>query len=194
MSHQIYTTPAVVLGVREASEATRTLTLYTRDHGLVNATAQGLRELKSKLRYNLQLFSWPEVSLVRGREVWRVVHVEAGELAAHREAVRLQLVARVAQLVLRLVAGEVAQPDFFEEFKSGAHFLERPFLTEAELVNFELIWVARLLRRLGYVEERPELAILFAFDDWLDAPLGLSVEEQQLSLDIINQALHHSHL
>jgi hypothetical protein len=123
-----------------------------------------------------------------------VVHVEAGELAAHREAVRLQLVARVAQLVLRLVAGEVAQPDFFEEFKSGAHFLERPFLTEAELVNFELIWVVRLLRRLGYVEERPELAILFAFDDWLDAPLGLSVEEQQLSLDIINQALHHSHL
>src|SRR3989344_5676480 len=74
MSHHIYETDAFVFSALPHGEASRYMVLYTREFGLVRAAAQGLRELKSKLRYSLQPFSLSVVNLVHGRSGWRIVN------------------------------------------------------------------------------------------------------------------------
>jgi len=73
--YRTYTTEAVVLGSRDAGEANKYYFLLTRELGLIHAFAQGVRELKSKLRYSLAELSYVKVSLVRGKEKWRLTSV-----------------------------------------------------------------------------------------------------------------------
>lgn len=196
MTHRIYTTEAIVLAVREAGEGTRTLSLFTPDLGLIFATAQGLRELKSKLRYSLQLFSLAKVSLVRGREVWRLVGAvpERGFMRPTVTPEVLSLVARVAHLTLRLIHGETAQSELFAGYKANLFFLNTPDLSSEQLRQAELLIVLRLLHRLGYIEARPELAPLLNFHEWDVAILDQVPSLETSVLRVVNQALQHSHL
>src|SRR3989344_2888382 len=118
MTHEIKTTEALVLATREVGDGTQILTLLTTDLGLIFARAQGLRELKSKLRYGLQLFSLANVSLVRGQETWRVTNSEPCESLAPEDSTKLILITRVASLLNRLVRGEEAHPELFGEYKN----------------------------------------------------------------------------
>src|ERR1700733_8051707 len=76
MSHRIYTTSGFVVESRPYGEAGKILSIFTRDLGMVNAAAQGIRLVRSKLRYHAQDFSLAKFSLVRGRDLWRVVGAE----------------------------------------------------------------------------------------------------------------------
>ena len=194
MAHKIKTTAALVLAAREAGDGTQILTLLTADLGLIFARAQGLRELKSKLRYSLQLFSLVNVSLVRGRETWRVTNAEPQTSFAFADDSRLTLAARSASLLTRLVRGEEAHPELFAEYKNGLDFLARNSLPVEPLRIYELIWVLRLLHRLGYIEKRRELSPLLDFSDWSAAVLVQPKAIQESAVEMINQALHHSHL
>ena len=70
--HAIHTTPGFIIGSRPYGEAGKMLSIFTRDFGLVTATAQGIRLERSKLRYHAQDLSFGSFSLVRGREFWRL--------------------------------------------------------------------------------------------------------------------------
>ncbi len=83
MSHVIYQTEGIVLGKRDFGEAERMLYVYTEKFGMVNAIAQGVRYVKSKLRYNLDLFAYGNFSLVAGREIWRITDAE--EIKSNRK-------------------------------------------------------------------------------------------------------------
>jgi recombinational DNA repair protein (RecF pathway) len=65
--------------------------------------------LSSKLRYNLEDYSFGTFSLVRGREVWRLTGAEKQELPEKLSLVR----ARVLNLVKRLVQGEEKNEKLF---------------------------------------------------------------------------------
>ena len=71
--HTIFETDCFVISSSPQGEANKQLDLLTRDFGLIRATAQGVRWLKSKLRYSLTDFSFTHASLVRGKEFWRVL-------------------------------------------------------------------------------------------------------------------------
>jgi DNA repair protein RecO len=194
MSHEIKTTEALVLAAREAGDGTQILTLLTADLGLIFARAQGLRELKSKLRYGLQLFDLANVSLVRGQETWRVTNSEPRHSLAPEDPVKLVLITRVAGLLNRLVRGEEKHPELFDEYKNGLVFISQTVLDSSQIRVYELILVLRLLHRLGYIEKRQELSPLLDFADWSESDLDQSRSVQGLIVEMINQALHHSHL
>src|SRR5665811_296695 len=72
VSYRIYTTDALILRSATQGETNRFYWLYTRDFGLVYATARGVRKNTSKLRYALQDYMYSSVSLVNGKRGWHI--------------------------------------------------------------------------------------------------------------------------
>ena len=70
--HHIYTTEAFVIHSAPQGEAGKFLLLFTKDFGMIGVMAQGIRLIKSKLRHHVQDYSYCMVSIVRGKEVWRL--------------------------------------------------------------------------------------------------------------------------
>lgn len=148
MSYSVYTTSGFILGSAPSGEANKVYALYTRDFGLVRASAQGVRHLKSKLRYNLGDFGRASFSLVRGRETWRLTGAVAEPAAeADRESAAMR--ARVLTLVKRLVQGEERNDALFAALESL--FGEGTRATGDDAA-FETLALARVLSALGYVD------------------------------------------
>ncbi len=102
--HHLYHTEGFVLGSQPFAEANKFFFVFTRELGMVGATAQSIRSLSSKLRYSLQDFDCLHISLVRGRE-WRVTNArehELGILFSARPEFRL-FRARIFSLLKRLL-------------------------------------------------------------------------------------------
>src|SRR3989344_4801484 len=109
MSHHIYTTEGLVLGSMPLGEANKYISIFTRDLGLIRASAQGVRSVSSKLRYGLQDFSQSTISLVRGKNVWRVTNALPYKnlfASFKNDESKFLLCTNVLSLVKKLVAGE----------------------------------------------------------------------------------------
>lgn len=148
MSYAIYTTRGFVLGSAPSGEASKVYSLYTEDFGLVAAKAQGARLLQSKLRYNLEEFSFGTFSIVRGKEVWRITGAEKNEEPREGRLLR----ARILALVRRLVHGEEANPELFNALLllfDGKGYAEKERATA-----FESLVLVLVLSSLGYIDAR----------------------------------------
>lgn len=156
MSHHTYTTEAFVLGAIDVGEGSRSLILYTKELGLLYGLARSVREVRSKLRYALQPFSLAEVSLVRGRDVWRVTGARpliSYYALLQRAPARQQTFLRIVALMRRLIRGEVPGEDLFTMLSQAFAFLAQEDLSGEELSLFECVVVLRLLSLLGYAAE-----------------------------------------
>ncbi|MBX4209073.1 recombination protein O N-terminal domain-containing protein [Candidatus Parcubacteria bacterium] len=110
MSYAVYNTRGFILGSGPSGEASKLYSIYTEDFGLVRAKAQSVRLLQSKLRYNLEDYSFSAVSLVKGREVWRLTGAENLSQRSNDLLIR----ARTLNLIRRLVQGEEKNEDLFD--------------------------------------------------------------------------------
>ena len=70
--YHIHHTEGIILGSKNFGEAGRYYFIFTRDLGMIYASAQGVRKMSSKLRYILQDFSYIKIDLVKGKDFWRV--------------------------------------------------------------------------------------------------------------------------
>ena len=142
MSYHIYTTTGLVLSERPLREADRVYSILTRDLGLVRATATGVRKSTSKLRGSLEPVTLADISLVRGKEYWRITSAQT----RRRVALKVALLRPLA-LLEKLVQGESAHPELFDAVEE---FLTHP---EPEGELFEPRFVATMLYHLGYLKE-----------------------------------------
>ena len=196
--YAIHTTPGFIIDSRPHGEAGKLLSIFTRDYGLVLATAQGIRLEKSKLRYYTQDYSVGTFSLVRGKEFWRLTSaagdaevVPQGATSAYAQ----QLTVRLALLLRRLLHGEESHAELFEVIKSCVDFLNRNDSISAEhLKTLESITVLRVLHALGYIGTDAELAGAIDSNvfnpEMLDALMG----KRSAINRHINKALRESHL
>lgn len=197
MSHHIYQTQCIVVGARDGLEANRTFFLLTEDLGLVAASAQGIRLERSKLRYALTEGAMLTVSLVRGREQWRVVGAVSNEHVwqVYRDnRIALTLFTRICALVVRLVPRDEAHGDVHALVTTLTESLKNlEYLTGERAIFLEGVVVARLLDMLGYFPKKEE------YRDLLAAPLTpelvdtMNVVRSAFIADI-NRALQASHL
>ncbi len=116
-------------------EADRTYTILTRDLGLVRASATGVRKEGSKLRGALEPLVLSEISLVRGKEYWRITSAEV-----LRSLAAAPTLARPLALLQRLVQGEEPHPELFDA-------------VEAHLGAQEETLASHILYHLGYLKE-----------------------------------------
>ncbi len=115
-----YTTKAFVLNEYEQGEADKVFKLFTREFGVLFALAKSVRKLESKLRFHIQKTKEINVTLVKGKELWRLTGVEAME-EMHKES------ASVCLLIERFVRGEIPQRKLFD------HMEEYLLLSESSL-------------------------------------------------------------
>ena len=147
MRHK-YATDAIVLSRTPVGEAAILVTLLTSELGLIRARAEGLRRPGAKLAHALQTLNESEVTLVRGKEGWRLSGALL-ERAWFRDLTRpaRSRAGRVAGLLLRLVHGEVSDPAlhaFLRDFIAAL-----PGQGEEEQDASECIAALRLLFLLG---------------------------------------------
>ena len=105
--------------------------VLTRDFGLVGAVALGARKEASKLRGGLEPVSLSKISLVRGKEYWRITSVEV---------IRRLKKTNPLSLLEKLVTGEASHPELFDTI-------------EKNIDADEIILVAKILYHLGYLKE-----------------------------------------
>ena len=130
MSYHIYTTKGIVLSERPIKEADRLYSILTRDFGLVRAHAIGVRKSVSKLRGSLEPVSLSTVSLVRGKEFWRLTSAEL---------IKSLKKSKPLELLEKLVVGEASHPELFDA-------------VEKYIESDETTLVSQILYHLGYLK------------------------------------------
>jgi len=132
--YAIYETEAFILESSGRREADRIFSLYTEEFGMIRASAIAVRKMQSKLRSHLTDFSLVSVSLVRGKETWRITSARR-VIDAPRHLIQPLL------LIKRLVHGEMAQPKLFSLLRDSY-----------EKKMPETFTVINILKELGYVD------------------------------------------
>jgi len=196
--YAIHTTPGFVIDSRPHGEAGKLLSIFTRDYGLVLASAQGIRLEKSKLRYYTQDYSFGNYSLVRGKEFWRLtsaMHDTNPRIARIPRIETQQLIARLALLLRRLLHGEEPHAELFQVIEACSDFLnQNESISIEQLKTLESITVLRMLHALGYIGKDAELNEV-KDSNALSAGMLTSLAGKRASMNQhINKALRESQL
>ncbi len=203
--HSIHTTLGFIIESRPYGEAGKILYIFTRDFGLIVATAQGIRFEKSKLRYHTQEYSFGTFSLVRGKEYWRLTSAaqSVSESGVEGDTMKIntgaryntyELIARLALLLRRLLHGEEAHPELFDCIRSCVQFIERTEISEEQLKTLESVTVLRMLALLGYIGKDPLINQEIKEGNFSIQLLETYKEKRMLLNQHINKALRESHL
>jgi DNA repair protein RecO len=200
MAHHIYTTPAFILESWPGKEADKFCALFTEELGLIRASAKGVRLQKSKLRYSLQDLSFSVVSVVRGKEFWRITNARQIDGLYDRYSGDKSIVysiARIFRLLSRLIPEEEKNPELFADLNAAFDFLsaaaEEHSFSRSEILAFEYIVVLHILERLGYLEKVATLE-RFVRAEWsLELLAELEAHKKQ-AIEAINVSIRNSHL
>ena len=201
LMHHVYHTRAFILGSQPFGEANTYVRLFTEDLGLIFALAQGIRRGASKLRYSLQDFSLTNISLVRGKDIWRITSVreDLASLPLLRnwpEAFHMS--ARILNLVGRLVDRDEKNESLFSIILNAYTFIQSELaqkkdLSHSLLPNLECITVLKIIHNLGYGKDEQQLSSFV--EENITENLIVSMNTyRSLALSVINNALTESHL
>jgi len=192
--HQIYHTEGIILESRNFGETGKYYSIFTRDLGMIYASAQGVRKMSSKLRFVLQDFAYVKIDFVKGKDFWRVTNAsktnKLEKISKRLET--FEVFANISHLLKRLLVGEDANEALFKDLISGLSVLEKS-KTANELRNIEIIIVLRILNNLGYIggSEIFKTLIKSPFEENLIFEIGKS---RAKILSEINKALRETHL
>ncbi|MBP6888386.1 MAG: recombination protein O N-terminal domain-containing protein [Candidatus Pacebacteria bacterium] len=142
MAIEKYTTEGVILESYDQGEHDRAFKVFTKDFGMIICHARSVRKLESKLRAHILPRSISLLTLVKGREVWRLT-------GAERKNLETPFVAEVVELLKRFVRGEGAHKSLYKRL------IELSALTQEydkEKVRLLIYYV--LLVELGYADGR----------------------------------------
>lgn len=192
MSYHLYRSKAILLGGYPLGEDSKFLSFLTEEYGLITALAQGIRLLKSKLRYHTDPFSVNDIELVRGKDMWRCTTLTPIATKKVSSTARIFLT-KIAIIIRRLVHGEEENKKLYRLLRELIEFLETRELTKEELVIVEIISLGNILESLGYFAPTEKEK------GFLNTPLaGLSFEMDVTTrrdfISHINSALEVSHL
>jgi recombinational DNA repair protein (RecF pathway) len=195
MAYTIHQTSAYILKSSPHLEANRRIDLLTKDLGLIRGTAQGIRLLKSKLRYTLTDFSRVDVSLVRGKDTWRIVNASKSKDLYYELTPEIrQIFLKLFSLVDRLIKGEMIDPHIYDLIREAEIYSsDNHDLTKEELNGMEIFLVFRLLNLLGYVGQG-ELLSKFQHIELSRNVLKDVLNSKKEIITVVNYALRESGL
>ncbi len=191
--HHIYHTEGIILSSGNFGETGKYYSIFTRDLGMIYASAQGVRKISSKLRFVLQDFSYLKIDLVKGKDFWRITSVsKTNELENLSRTGTFEVFVNISKLLKRLLAGEDRNEELFIDLLKGLSILNKSETNE-ELRSIEAIIVLRILNNLGYIGGNEVLK------DFIKSPfeeeLIFKVPESRAKiLHQINKALKETHL
>ena len=147
-----YQTEAIIIKKIKLGEADRILTLYTPDRGKVEAVAKGVRRPKSKMAGHLELLTYSQIRLARGRNLDTIIGSQTLDsfMPLKEDLWLTSLGLYTAELVNQFTVVYAANSPLFQLLLETLRYLSRADNTELTLRYFEL----HLLDLVGY---RPQL-------------------------------------
>lgn len=140
MSIEKYVTRCIVLDSYDQGEHDKAYKIFTREFGLLICQAKSIRKLESKLRAHILPRSVSLVTLVQGREVWRLV-------GAENEPCTSLYIHEVTTLLKRFVRGEGAHAVLYDRL---VEFLQSTSSYDEQVARLLIYYV--LLVELGYAD------------------------------------------
>ena len=192
--HHIYHTEGIILGSKNFGEAGKYYHIFTRDFGMILATAQGVRKISSKLRFVLQDFAYIRIDLVQTASIFRITNALKTNTLEQvtKKPYNLKVFANVARLLKRLLAGVEPNEALFLDLLHSLSILEK-IEKEDDLRNLEVVIVLRILNNLGYIGENEIMKNLIKSP--FEEDLILEVAKSRTGiLSQINKALKETHL
>lgn len=188
MSYRIYHTDGYIIDSVNSGESNKVFTLLTSELGTINATAQGVRKLQSKLRYSLQDLAFAKFALVRGKDIWRVTGAEK-IVNIYDKKVPVQIrqsLARILAFIKRLSPGEAVNKNVFDEFGklhkamtsiarvgarssgigSGLSANSKMIRSHNDLIAIENLAYLRIAHHFGYGTPSEKLKEIVYSSDW----------------------------
>ncbi|MEK7581967.1 MAG: recombination protein O N-terminal domain-containing protein [Patescibacteria group bacterium] len=195
MSYHLYQTEGIVLGGAPTGDSNKYYYLFTKELGLTIAFAQSVREVKSKLRGHMQDFSHIAVGLIRGRDTWRIVSASEKDKFGNNflNFFSLKIIARISDLLKRLLHGEEKNEKLFNILCDGFSFISRPDFDKKNAEDAELLFVSKVLHSLGYWGGNDDTLPILDAQFSEEAFYKIS-ERRTAFLKEINRALTESHL
>lgn len=192
--HHIYHTEGIILGSKNFGEAGKYYSIFTRDLGLISASAQGVRKMSSKLRFVLQDFAYLKIDLVQGKDFWRVTNASKTNILEQiiKQPENFQIFANITHLLKRLLTGVEPNETLFIDLLQGLSILEK-IKTKEDLRNIEAIIVLRIVNNLGYIGEN-EILKTFIKSPFEERIIFEVSKNRAKILSEINQALKQTHL
>jgi DNA repair protein RecO (recombination protein O) len=191
--HKKFLTRGLVLSKYVSGEANVSIALLTPEWGLIRAAARSARRERSKLRYGLEPLTEGRFSLVRGQGQWRLVGVEQVSRAGAGSALRRAQAGQVMRLLMRLMPGESGDELLYRSVVEGLTALSR-VPDDADASAIECVLVLRVLARLGYLPDLPELTP-FVESDFFSQELATAARASRKTLvKLINDSLNASGL
>ena len=203
--HEKYTTRGLVVSASAYREADKIISIYTEDFGLVSAVAAGVRRSLSKLRYHTQDYSVRSFSLVRGRDIWRLVGAEeitgvanigSPSLISSADSAHENLAAyaRVLSLIRRLVRGEEKNEAIFLTLFSLYNLLAQINERLFDISALETLAVFRILHVLGYIKSDASTEPLIVPLEINPSIVAIAKPFVPTLISAINKGLTESHL
>ena len=193
--YHLYHTDAFVLGGMPSGEGSKTIALFTRELGFLTAFAQSVREERSKLRYGLQDFSYVDITLVRGKEFWRLTRADLIENIVQEHSKKaIRMVARIVSLLRRLLVGEEKNEALFVAVLDGFRYIKEA-KREDVIEGVEIVLALRILYFLGYLAPRGEFAPFLSHAGlWDETVISQAILFRTLAVSEINNSLQQSQL
>ncbi len=142
MAIEKYTTEALVIESYDQGEHDRVYKLFTREFGLIMAHAKSIRKLESKLRAHTLPRSISLVTLVQGKDVWRLV-------GAQEQQKSPKITHEIVQLIRRFIRGEGAHKALYDRMKS---FMDKANQYDEKKLRVLINYI--LLVELGYADAK----------------------------------------
>ncbi|MBU3668672.1 MAG: hypothetical protein FGM57_01750 [Candidatus Taylorbacteria bacterium] len=197
MSHHIYQTKAYIIESGQTGEASKKLLMLTDNLGLIYVAAQGVRLSTSKLKASIQDYSFSRVSLVRGKEIWRLTNAEK-LISLYDKRLPIQIKRLCVEMLLfvkRLTPQDVPVSDVFNLVNTCASFCFQEKQKVIEYISETYMYFqVQLLNLLGYCPVDPVLGLVTAPNSLTTDTLVHIREYRTYIQGCIDGALHESHL
>lgn len=160
MAYRTYSTTAFVCGSFVRNTSDMQYRLFTKEFGMLYASARSAREEKSKQRYALQDFSFVTISLIKGKYGWRIGSVipEKNVFYASYTREGRQSVYGLVKLLIRFVHGEEPIPEIYDLLVESFSLLVENKVRHPEhfitAIKFKLLYI------LGYIAVDEETKVL----------------------------------
>jgi DNA repair protein RecO (recombination protein O) len=160
---RVYKTPAIVLRQRRIGDVDKVITLYTAEHGKIEAVAKGVRRIKSRLAGYVEPLSHASFMLAHGRNLDIVTGAETIETfqPLHDDLGRLSHALYAAELLDRATEERSENFALYRLLLDTLRRLSQRDDLDLVLRQFEM----SLLGQLGY---RPQLDVCVTCGDPLD--------------------------
>jgi len=152
MSTEKYITEGLVLKKYEQGENDLIFKIFTSEFGIIFVLAKSIRKINSKLRMQVQVAHFLKLTLVKGREVWRLAGARENFLPVSQGVEKIKNTEKIEKIVLvseclnRFLPMEKPQPRLFARLK------ELLILEGINLNNFRVLVYYLILVETGYAD------------------------------------------